>query len=107
MICFSGSMNRRVVFVLVLISITASGIITIQPIKVGSKTIVVPDDYPTITAAIGNATDGDTIFVRSGIYEEKTLEINKTVSLVGENANNTKIRLHPPYFPTLLLGRRL
>ena len=66
-----------------------------------------PDDYPTITAAIGNATDGDTIFVRSGIYEEKTLEINKTVSLVGENANNTKIRLHPPYFPTLLLGRRL
>ena len=29
-----------------------------------------PDDYPTIQQAVDNASDGDTIFVRSGTYHE-------------------------------------
>jgi pectin methylesterase-like acyl-CoA thioesterase len=53
--------------------------------------ITVPDDYPTINAAIGNATSGDTIFIKAGIYNESSLVINEKVSLVGEDANKTII----------------
>ena len=55
------------------------------------KTIVVPDDYSTITTAIGNATDGDTILVRSGNYQERTLTINKELTIIGQDKSNTKI----------------
>jgi pectin methylesterase-like acyl-CoA thioesterase len=74
-------MNKYIVLVLLLFSLMASGIITIQPIKADSRTIIVPDDYATIAAAIGNATDGDTIFIKAGTYEEHTLVINKTLAL--------------------------
>src|SRR4030043_646443 len=47
-------------------------------------TITVPDDYPTIQEAINNANDGDTIFVRNGMYYEHVV-VNKTVSLIGED----------------------
>ena len=92
-------MRKVAVLLLVLVFLTASCIIVSLPVKAGSKTIVVPDDYRTIAEAIGNATDGDTIFVRSGIYEEQVLGINKSISLKGENANTTKIVLHPPSQP--------
>ncbi|MGD6932951.1 MAG: right-handed parallel beta-helix repeat-containing protein [Candidatus Bathyarchaeia archaeon] len=53
--------------------------------------IVVPDDYPTIQAAIGNATPGSTIHVRNGNYNELLL-IDKPLNLTGENAENTAIK---------------
>ncbi len=90
------SVSKKLALILVLFSLIAANIIVIHPIKAGSTTIIVPDDYPTIMAAIGNATDSDTIFVKSGIYNEQELVINKTLSLIGENANSTKIILHPP-----------
>jgi nitrous oxidase accessory protein len=55
-----------------------------------SRTIIVPDDYPTIQGAIDNAHDGDTIFVRNGTYYEN-LAVNKTISLIGENKHDTFI----------------
>jgi len=68
--------------------------------KAEAKTIIVPDDYPTITDAIGNATEGDTIFVKKGTYEcpiNQTLIIDKTISLIGEDPENTIINLHPAH----------
>jgi len=62
----------------------------IQPVKTEPITIIVPDDYPTIQEAINAASDGDTIFVRSGTYYEHVV-VNKTVSLIGENRSNTII----------------
>ena len=53
-----------------------------------STTIIVPDNYPTITDAIGNATAGDTILVRSGTYFENPI-IDKPLTLQGENSANT------------------
>jgi parallel beta-helix repeat protein len=53
-------------------------------------TIIVPDDYSTIQAAINAASDGDTIFVRNGTYYENLI-VNKSVSLVGENKTSTII----------------
>ena len=81
--------------------LTASGTIVFLPVNGESRTIVVPDDYPTIAAAVGNATDGYTILVRKGTYDgpwNQTLMINKTISLIGEDAENTKIIFHPAWF---------
>ena len=75
------------VFTLILIGLITLCIISVQPIKAVSRTIVVPDDYPTIIAAIANAAEGETIFVKKGTYEgliNQTLVINKTISLVGD-----------------------
>lgn len=58
----------------------------IQPVNAG--TITVPTDFPTIQEAINSAHEGDTIFVRSGVYYEN-LEVNKTVSLLGEHMATT------------------
>ena len=55
-----------------------------------SKTIVVPENYPTIGAAVDNALPGDTILVKSGVYNENLL-INKSLTLIGEDSKNTKI----------------
>lgn len=65
-------------------SLTASG---------ESPRIVVPDNYVTIGEAVSNAKDGDVIFVKSGIYVENQIVINKPVSLLGENPENTTIKL--------------
>jgi parallel beta-helix repeat protein len=58
--------------------------------RVGSKTLVVPDDYATIGWAMGNATAGDTVYVRSGTYNE-SLTIDKPLSLIGEDMRSTII----------------
>ena len=91
----------------VLFFVSEIGIVKAEP-----KTIVVPDDYFTITAAIGNASEGDTVFVKKGTYEEHSLVINKTLTLVGEDANNTTIKnidkLHwdpsIPFLPPLIVA---
>lgn len=67
-----------------------------------AETIIVPDDYPSIQEAINAATQGDTIFVKKGTYEEtenQTLAIDKTLSLIGEDSQNTIIKLHPRWYP--------
>jgi len=52
------------------------------------STIIVPDQYSTIHEAINNAVEGDTIFVRAGIYYEH-VTIDKSISLIGENKYTT------------------
>jgi len=47
------------------------------------KTIIVPDDYPTIQDAINHAQDGDTIMVRAGTYKENIV-VNKMVCIRGD-----------------------
>ncbi len=68
-----------------------------------SPTIYVDDDningpwngtiqypYRCINDGIKNSTDGDTIYVLNGIYNE-TISINKTIKLIGEQKNSTII----------------
>jgi len=54
------------------------------------STIIVPVNYPTITAAIAAASPGDTIIVQSGTYCESPI-INKPLTLEGENSANTVV----------------
>jgi parallel beta-helix repeat protein len=47
-------------------------------------------NYTKIQDAIDNASDGDTVFVYSGLYNE-TLEISNSINLIGEDRENTFI----------------
>lgn len=58
-----------------------------------TEILVVPDDYSTISQAVSHATNGDTIYVKSGIYTEYELRINKPISLIGEGSESTKLHL--------------
>jgi len=55
------------------------------------RTLVVPDEYKSISAAVAKARSGDTVFVKSGIYKEK-LRFKEGISLVGEGMDKTIIR---------------
>ena len=52
--------NKNAALALLLISLIVPCILKIQPCKAAPKTITVPDDYPTITAAIDTATEDAT-----------------------------------------------
>jgi nitrous oxidase accessory protein len=62
----------------------------IEAVKAQPKTIIVPDDFATIQEAINNSSKGDTVFVKSGIYNDLAL-INKSISFIGENKDTTII----------------
>ncbi len=82
------------IFILVL---TAASLVALMPAKAQARTIIVPDDYPTIQTAMNAASTGDTVFVRKGIYKEQTLRVNRALSLIGEDATATWITLSPPW----------
>jgi parallel beta-helix repeat protein len=50
----------------------------------------IPPDYQKIQEAVNSANEGDTVFVYNGTYYEN-VDVNKTVSLMGENRENTVI----------------
>ena len=54
------------------------------------KKIVVPQDFPTIHAALGEAEDGDTVYVTRGTYHENIAPPDN-VYLMGENMFTTII----------------
>jgi parallel beta-helix repeat protein len=65
-----------------------------QPAKSNPRSIVVPDDYSTIQEAVSHAENGDTVFVKNGIYsqdENSTIVVSKTLLLTGEDPAKTVI----------------
>lgn len=92
------NVSKRLALGLSLLVILTLTTIPSLTVSARSSTIIVPDNYPTLTAAIGNATNGDTILVRSGTYDgpiNTTLTITKSITIIGENPQNTIIRLYP------------
>jgi len=86
-------------FLILLLTCFCLSSVSVRPVKSLSITIVVPDDYPSIKEAIEAANDGDTVFVRSGIYQQPMvgsdmphLTISKSISLIGEDRNTTIIQ---------------
>ena len=49
-----------------------------------------PGNYTRIQDAIDNASEGDIIFVYSGIYYENVI-VNKAITLIGENPDTTAV----------------
>jgi len=85
---FKKTVSAIMMILLVLGTITL--VFRIQPVLSQPTTIIVPDDYPTIQAAINAANAGDTVYVRNGVYPEH-IDINKTITLTGESNQNTTI----------------
>ena len=62
----------------------------VESARAGQKTITVPDEYSTIAEAVANASPGDTVFVKNGIYHENVW-IDKSLLVVGEDSENTVV----------------
>jgi parallel beta-helix repeat protein len=78
--------------VIILSIVFLASLVTVQSaiVDAQTKTVTVPDDYPTIQAAIDAAASGDTIFVKNGYYYEH-LTIPKPMKLLGQNQSQTII----------------
>ena len=57
-------MNKSVALLLVLVLLTTLCLGVFLPVQTTPRTIVVPDDYPTIQETIDSANTGDTVFVK-------------------------------------------
>jgi parallel beta-helix repeat protein len=86
---FFGKKSRGATLTLLMFS-TLTLTLGVQPARSSSMTIRVPDDYSTVQAAVHAANPEDTVHVRAGTYFENIV-VNKPMSLVGENAQNTTI----------------
>jgi len=78
-----------VAFMLVLLGLLVLQL-NVQPVHAGPKTVVVPEEYPTISEAVSHASPGDTVFVQSGVYHEN-VQIDKSLLVLGEDSKNTVI----------------
>ncbi len=87
-------MYKKLVILVILFSLYSNAYSTENPIiKLGNNLYVGgdgPNNYTHIQDAINNASDGDTIFVYSGIYHENII-IDKSINLIGEDRNTTVI----------------
>jgi hypothetical protein len=75
--------SRKVIFTLLAVLLSASLWVAAAPVD-ASVTLRVPQDHPTIQAAIDAASAGDTIVVARGTYNEN-VTIGKSVSIVAES----------------------
>ena len=98
-------MGKTITLLLVLV-LVAAPTVGFLPVKAESRTIVVPDDYPTVSLAIQNAEAGDTVFIKRGTYHEEAININKSISLIGEGINETILSLNPPLVETWVFYNR-
>lgn len=87
----AGMKKRETLKILMLTVILLSAVwmLNVQTTH-ASKTLAVPQDYPTIGEAISHASAGDVVSVAAGVYYEN-LQINKSISVVGEDAKSTFI----------------
>jgi hypothetical protein len=95
LILIMGNIGKTFALLLVLLFLMPLVLLPSSNVKAQSKTIVVPDQYPTIQSAIDNASAGDSVFIKNGTYNEQVLIVDKPLQIIGENANNSKIILHP------------
>ena len=85
-----------IIILLVGMSIPSTGINVerTSTVSYDGKTLYVggsgPGNYTRIQDAIDDASDGDTVFVYNGTYNENLI-VNKTINLIGENKNLTII----------------
>ena len=79
-----------IIMVSLLVISTLTLALNVQPVKAEPTTIIVPDDYPMIQQAVDNANDGDTVYVKTGIYCEH-ISISKSIVLEGEDSSTVFI----------------
>jgi parallel beta-helix repeat protein len=84
-------MPNRIIAICILFLLLALFRLNFEHVN-GSDGLVirVPGDYPRIGWAVGNATNGDTILVAPGTYQENVI-VNKSLRIVGEARNTTVV----------------
>jgi pectin methylesterase-like acyl-CoA thioesterase len=90
-------MSKRAVLLLVFALIVPLCLILPVQVEAAPKTIVVPDDFSTIDAAVQNASAEGTVFVKAGTYHVYHVRIGTSISLIGEGSEKTVI-IGLPYF---------
>jgi parallel beta-helix repeat protein len=84
-------MVKKILAIIVVLLIAVGAVLYVVHLDgAGPEMLVVPDDYATIGWAVGNATACDTVYVRSGTYNE-SVSIDKPLSLIGEDMSSTII----------------
>lgn len=95
--------NREILAVLLSIGmVVASGFAVLASADLASKsaTIYVPDDYAKIQWAVDNASSGDTIILRDGVYVENVY-VTKCLTIQSENGSaNCTVKAADPSFHT-------
>ena len=97
-------MRKAFCLVLIALFLTPLVILPSATVKAQPGTIVVPDDYSSISSAIKNAVAGDTILVRSGLFQEEQLEINKQLTIISQTPHQAILNIHPSMYPTYYFG---
>ncbi len=95
-------MGKKLAVLFILLFVGSIVILPLATVKAQPETIIVPDDYPTLTSAVGNAADGDTILIKSGTYEDSAIYTAKSLTIVGEGSQNTIINLKSHSFEIIL-----
>ena len=85
----SPESSKKTLSLITILLLCASNIIVSSTGK-SDSTIIVPDQYPTITSAIENASPGEKIYIKTGVYHENLI-IEKPLSIIGENKENVII----------------
>ena len=84
--------SRKQVFFVVLLLILCQFLIVFssndQAKAADPKTLIVPDNYSSISMAVANASAGDNVFVKSGTYYEN-VQVDKSITITGENSADT------------------
>lgn len=80
-------MKRRSIWYLAASALTLIATLIVVTAAAGSETHVlqVPGDYPTIQAAVNAATEGDTIMVAAGVYQENVVVTTSDLRLHAAN----------------------
>lgn len=88
-------MNKCLILAIVFLFGMSMILVSTSVVKADStRTLVVPDQYPTIQDAVGNASAGDTVYVKDGTYYVSGVEgltLGKPLSLVGQDRQATTI----------------
>jgi len=80
--------GRIYIIISAFILLTILGLVSVG--IASAKTIYVPDDHAKIQWAVDNATDGDTIIVRDGIYDESII-VSKHLTIKSEKGTENCI----------------
>jgi parallel beta-helix repeat protein len=83
--------EKTLAMLLVLLSLLSLALLPSSTVKAQTRTLIVPDQYPTVQAAVGNATSGDIVYVKEGTYCVEGLTVDKSITLLGQDRQTTII----------------
>ncbi len=86
----SASSRMSVLALIAVLTLTVILSAAVNAQLANSNTLLVPDDYPTISEAIKNSSPGDVIVVKSGEYTENPI-VDKPLSLVSQEPNGAVV----------------